>query len=48
MSGPEVAYLVFGLALCALLAAAFAHYFSARRRDQVEEPKYNMLEDDDG
>jgi cbb3-type cytochrome oxidase subunit 3 len=48
VSGPEAAYLVFGLALCALLAAAFAYYFSARRRGEVEEAKYKMLEDDDG
>lgn len=48
MSGPEVAYLVFGLALCALLVAAVAYYFSARRREAVEEAKYKMLEDDDG
>lgn len=47
MSGPEVAYLVFGLVLCALLVAAVAYYFSARRRAKVEEAKYKMLEDDE-
>lgn len=47
MSGPEVAYLAFGLTLCGLLVAALAYYFSKARRTKVEEAKYKMLEDDD-
>ncbi|MBI5068304.1 MAG: cbb3-type cytochrome c oxidase subunit 3 [Deltaproteobacteria bacterium] len=47
MPGPELAYLVFGLVLCALLAGAIAYYFSAKRKAKVEEAKYKMLQDDD-
>ena len=47
MSGPELAYLAFGLVLCGLLVAAIVHYFSRKRRGKVEEAKYKMLEDDD-
>jgi cbb3-type cytochrome oxidase subunit 3 len=47
VTGPEVAYLAFGLLLCALLLGAIVHYFSRKRREQVEEAKYKMLEDDD-
>ncbi len=47
MPGPELAYLVFGLVLCALLAGAIAYYFSAKRKATVEEAKYKMLQDDD-
>lgn len=47
MTGPEVAYLAFGLILCGLLLAAIVHYFSRKRRAKVEEAKYKMLRDDD-
>jgi cbb3-type cytochrome oxidase subunit 3 len=47
MTGPELAYLAFGLVLCALLVGAVVHYFSRKRRGQVESAKYKMLEDDD-
>jgi LPXTG-motif cell wall-anchored protein len=47
VSGPEIAYLAFGLVLCGLLLGAIAYYFSRRRRAQVEDPKYKMLRDDD-
>jgi cbb3-type cytochrome oxidase subunit 3 len=47
MAGPEAAYLVFGLVLCALLAGAMAHYFSGKRKARVERAKYQMLRDDD-
>ena len=47
MPGPEIAYLVFGLALCGLLLGAIAHYFSGRRKAAVEEAKYKMLRDED-
>jgi cbb3-type cytochrome oxidase subunit 3 len=45
--GPEIAYLVFGLVLCALLGAAIAYYFAGKRKAKVEEAKYKMLEDDE-
>jgi len=47
MSGPELAFLAFGLVLCALLAGAIAYYFSRHRKAKVEEAKYNMLRDED-
>lgn len=47
MSGPEVAYLAFGVTLCALLLGAIGHYFSRKRKAQVEQAKYKMLQDDD-
>ena len=47
MPGPELAYLVFGILLCALLAGAIAYYYAGKRRAKVEEAKYQMLRDDD-
>jgi len=47
VAGPELAYLVFGATLCALLAVAIGYYFSRKRRAKVEEAKYKMLRDDD-
>lgn len=46
MTAPDAAYLVFGLVLVGALAAIAAHYFSRKRRDQVERAKYRMLDDD--
>ncbi len=48
MSGPGLAYLAFGIALCAVLAGIAVFYFSRHRKDRVEHAKYAMLEDDDG
>jgi LPXTG-motif cell wall-anchored protein len=45
---PELAYLVFGLTLCVLLAGVAVYYYARRRKDRVELAKYKMLEDDDG
>jgi len=45
--GPELAYLVFGLVLCLLLAGAIAYYYSGKRKARVEEAKYKMLQDED-
>jgi cbb3-type cytochrome oxidase subunit 3 len=45
--GPELAYLLFGATLCALLAAIAIAYYRRGRRERVESPKYRMLEDDD-
>jgi hypothetical protein len=47
VSGSEVAYLAFGLTLCALLVIAVLYYYAGKRRAKVEEPKYKMLRDDD-
>jgi hypothetical protein len=45
--GSELAYLIFGGTLCVALAALSVFYFRRHRREQVEGPKYRMLEDDD-
>lgn len=47
MAARDLPYLAFGLALVAALAAIAAHYFSRKRRDQVERAKYRMLDDDE-
>ncbi len=46
MTGTGWSYLLFTGTLCAVLAGIVVYYFSRRRRDQVEAPKYRMLEDD--
>ncbi len=44
---PEIAYFLYGLALCAALAGIIVFYYARKRKRSVEEPKYKMLEDDD-
>jgi len=46
MTGPDVAYLVFGAALVVALAAIGAYTFSRRRKQDVERAKYRMMDDD--
>ncbi len=46
-SGPGLAYLLFGIALVAALAAIWIFYFRRHRKDRVEQAKYRMLEDDE-
>jgi cbb3-type cytochrome oxidase subunit 3 len=41
------ALLLFGGSLVAVFAGIVVHYFGAGRRDEVEAPKYRMLEGDD-
>ncbi|MGE5190103.1 MAG: cbb3-type cytochrome c oxidase subunit 3 [Gemmatimonadota bacterium] len=48
MTAGTVAYLLFTAALVAVFAGIVRHYYSAKRRDAVEAPKYRMLRDDDG
>jgi len=43
----ELAYVIFGATLCVALAGIAVHYFRRHRKDQVEGPKYKMLDDDD-
>ncbi|HEU4385610.1 MAG TPA: CcoQ/FixQ family Cbb3-type cytochrome c oxidase assembly chaperone [Anaeromyxobacteraceae bacterium] len=47
MTAQYAAYLVFGLALCGVLGGIAVHYFSRTRKDQVEQAKYRMLDDDE-
>jgi cbb3-type cytochrome oxidase subunit 3 len=45
--GPDLAYLVFGTTLCALLAGIAVFYYRRGQKERVESPKYRMLEDDE-
>jgi hypothetical protein len=47
VSSHDLAYLIFGLVLVAALAAIAVRSYSRRRKAQVEEPKYRMLDDDE-
>lgn len=46
MSGSGWVYLLFTVTLVAALAGIVVYYFSRRRHERVEAPKYRMLEDD--
>ncbi len=39
-------YFGFTALLAVVLAVIMAYYFSAKRKDKVEEPKYRMLDED--
>ncbi|HSN90579.1 MAG TPA: CcoQ/FixQ family Cbb3-type cytochrome c oxidase assembly chaperone [Anaeromyxobacteraceae bacterium] len=43
----ELAYLVFGLTLCAALAGIAFFTYRRHRKDRVEAPKHAMLKDDE-
>lgn len=47
MSGPDVAYLVFGAALVVALVAIAGYSYSRRRKQDVERAKYRMMDDDE-
>lgn len=47
MEVPELAYLLFGGALSAVLLGIIVYYYSRKRHRRVEAPKYAMMEDDD-
>ena len=44
----QQAYILFtfGLSMVVLLAVLIVFYYSRRRKDDVEAPKYKMLDDD--
>jgi len=42
-----LAYVIFGAGLVALFAFIIKHYYTKSRREQVEEAKYKMLEEDE-
>ena len=45
--GSDIAYMIFGGALCVALAGIGIYYFRRQRKERVEGPKYRMLEDED-
>ena len=46
MNTPALAYLALGAALLLALVGITAYYYSRKRRAQVEQAKYAMLDDD--
>lgn len=46
MSRAAWAYFLFTVVLGAVFAGIIVHYYSRKRRDAVEAPKYRMLADD--
>jgi hypothetical protein len=47
MTPAEILYLSFGLLLVGALAWLTVHYYSGKRRGQVERAKYQMMDDED-
>ena len=47
MPSPDIAYLLYGGGLSAVFLAIIVYYYSKKRHDRVEAPKYSMMEDDD-
>lgn len=48
MATPQsLAYLFYGVALSVLFLGIILYYYSRKRHNRVEEPKYKMLERDD-
>ncbi len=45
---PATFYLLFGATLVAALVGIWAFLYSRKRRDDVEQAKYKMLEDEEG
>lgn len=41
-----ITYLLFGLSLVIALGATIIFYYSKKRKQKVEEPKFRMLDDD--
>lgn len=48
MTPGALAHLLFTVALGGVFAGIIRHYYSGKRRDAVEAPKYRMLRDDAG
>ena len=47
MSIQALGYFLFGLALVIIFAAIIKYYYTKSRKDEVEEAKFRMLQDDD-
>lgn len=48
MSLSAWAYLLFTVVLAAVFAGIVVHYYSRKRRESVEAPKYRMFTDEPG
>jgi cbb3-type cytochrome oxidase subunit 3 len=44
---PEIAYLAFTIVLAVVMAGIMLYYFNPKRKKEVEEPKYRMLDDEE-
>lgn len=42
-----LAYLLFTAAMAAIMLGIIVYYYGSRRKDEVEQPKHRMLEDDE-
>ena len=40
-------YFIYGIILVVVFAGILVYFYSPKRKDKVEEPKFRMLEDDD-
>ena len=47
MNDPSIAYITFGITLVSIFAVIIVYYYSKKRHNKVEEPKYTMLDDED-
>ncbi len=46
MNFDAITYLLFGVSLVTVFAGIIIFYYSRKRKQKVEEPKYRMLDDD--
>lgn len=47
MNDQAMAYFIFGLTLVIVFCMIIVFYYSGKRDEKVEEPKYKMLDDED-
>lgn len=47
MNTQGIAYVLFGLALVVLFGIIIAYYYSGRRKQKIEGPKYKIFDDDE-
>ena len=40
-------YLIYGIILVVVFAGIVIYFYTPKRKDKVEEPKYRMLDDDE-
>lgn len=47
MESDLLAYVIFGVGLAVLFVWIIFYYYSGKRKEHVEHPKYKILEDDE-